>query len=184
MTLYSPAYPNAWTQIVLGTMSIQSVGYGAQECNAGTVGGAAWPAANLVIYTPFWVAEPTTVTKVWWNVVAVAGNIDLGIYDSAGTLLASAGTTVVAGANTLQTVDITDITLARGNYYFGMVADTVTTLSLGRVAPAAGICQALGLLEQTSVTLPLATNASPATFAKYTRAYIPDCGLLGFRTAL
>ena len=145
-------------------------------------GVTAVPAANLVMYVPFWLPGPTLVTKLYWSAGAVAGNADLGIYDAVGTLMASTGTTVVGNANNIQLLDITDTTLARGNYYFGFVADTVVTLTILCVQPAAGIAQSLGCLEQASVTLPLATNASPATFAVYTRAYIPHVGLQGFRT--
>ena len=94
----------------------------------------------------------------------------------------SAGSTLAAGSNNIHVLEITDTVLARGAYYMALVADTTTTLTIGRISPAAGIAQSLGLLEQASVTLPLATNASPATFAKYTRASIPYLGVQGYRT--
>ena len=56
----------------------------------------------------------------------------------------------------------------------------MTTRAVRRVVPVAGICQGLGLLQQASVTLPLATNASPATFAACTTAWIPLFGLRGY----
>lgn len=141
-------------------------------------------AANVVVYIPFFVREAITITKLWWpNGAAVAGNIDVGVYNDAGTLQISTGTTVVAGISQVQTVDVTDTTIARGRYYLAIVSDTSgVTQKVMAVLPAAGIAQSLGLLEQAAVTLPLATNASPATFAKYTRAFIPVVGLMATRT--
>lgn len=147
-----------------------------------TPGAAAWPTASTVIFVPFWIPEPVTFTKMFMNIGAAAGNVDAGIYSEDGTRNISIGTTAAAGSSTLQVFDITDTTLARGRYYMALVADTVTTLTIFRTNPAAGVCQALGLLQQAGVTLPLSTNASPATFAKYTQAYIPQFGVQGYRT--
>lgn len=184
MALYTPRGSDSWSRVVLSSLSLQSVGLEGIMVTGGGTGAAAWPAANLVIYVPFWLSEPLTVTKLWLAIGAPAGTIDVGIYDSVGNLLVSAGSTTVTASAALQVMDVTDTTLNRGNYYFGTVASTVTTLTIERYTPAAGICQAFGLLEQTSAAPPLATNASPATFAKYTRANIPRVGLLANRTAL
>lgn len=172
-------------QIVILPLSAQSIGpllWTMGQVTSSTPGAAAWPASGLVIYIPFWVPEPMLVTKMMWVNGANAGNVDLGIYAEDGTLLVSSGSIAPAGGAIVQVTDVADTLLARGRYYMAMVADTVTTLTLGRYAPAAGLCQAMGLLEQASVTLPLSTGASPATFAKYTRAYVPMFGLQGYRT--
>ena len=140
--------------------------------------------ANLVVYVPFWVPESVTFTKMFWvNGTAVAGNYDVGIYTTDGTRLVSMGSTAAAGISQIQTVNITDTTVARGTYYMAIVSDTSgTTQKILAALPAAGIPQALGLLQQASVTLPLSTNASPATFAKYTSAFVPLFGVQGYRT--
>jgi hypothetical protein len=143
------------------------------------VGNAAVPAANVVMYVPFVTNSPLTVTRLWWWVSAAAGNIDLGIFDDAGLKLVSTGTTLVAGSSVIQSVDVTDTVIPKGSYYFGLVASTVTTLTISRFDPAAGIAQGLGCLEQTLGGLPLPSNA---TFAKYTRAYVPTCGLVAYRS--
>jgi hypothetical protein len=72
--------------------------------------------------------------------------------------------------------------LSRGVYYVALVFSSTSSAVSISWTPAAGILQSLGLLEQASVTLPLATNASPATFAKFTRAVLPFCGVQGYRT--
>lgn len=143
---------------------------------------AVWPAAGLVIYVPFVVPEPMLVTKLWYSPGVASGNIDLAINDESGNILVSAGTTAAAGSATVTPIDVTDTVIQRGRYYMAMVADTGATLTINRAAPAAGILQSFGLLQQASVTLPLSTGASPATFAKYTQAYVPLFGLQGYRT--
>lgn len=145
-----------------------------------TTSSAAFSAANMVVYVPFVIPKPVTVTHLFWgNGAGVAGNLDAGIYATDGTLLTSAGTTAQSGTNRPQNVNITDLVLDRGCYYMALVVSTLTTLTVHRVAPAAGICQSMGLLQQdiSGTGLPLATNASPATFAKYTQAIIPWFGL-------
>lgn len=181
MPLY-PAPQYRLSSIDINPLSPEMLGNSLPGLNGDSVAAAAWPAANVVIYTPFLVVAPAIVTKLWWMNGAVAGNADAGVYDAAGTLLVSCGSTVVAGANVLQVADVADTALARGLYYFGMVVDTVTTLTINRLPPAAEIAQALGCLEQAGVTLPLSSGASPATFAKMTRAYIPFAGVQLTRT--
>lgn len=182
MLHYHPLPAQRPGEVVVSPWSMQSIGVPMYTGGSLTIAAAAWPAIGLVIYVPFSVPEPVLVTKLWWGVGAAAGNLDCGLYQEDGTLIVSTGTTAAAGSAAVQSVDITDTLLARGAYYMALVADTTTTLTIERSAPAAGILQSYGLLEQASVTLPLATNASPATFAKYTRAYVPLFGLQGYRT--
>jgi hypothetical protein len=182
--IYSPPLL-ARSDFLIGPLSSQSIGtaiWNMGQVTISTPGAAAWPTASMVLYTPFWVPESVTINRLLWVNGAVAGNVDVGVYAEDGTLLVSAGSTAISGANVIQSVDVTDTGLRRGRYYTAMVADTVTTLTIGCYNPAAGICQAVGMLQQASVTLPLSTNASPATFAKYTQAYIPMLFVLGHRT--
>lgn len=182
MLAYQPPALYRPGEITITPWSQQSIGTGLYQCALTGGGTSAWPAAGLVVYVPFTVPEPFTITKLVWGIGAAAGNLDAGVYAEGGTLLVSAGSTAAAGTNAQQVVDVTDTTVARGRYYMALVADTVTTLTVYRAAPAAGIAQSFGLLEQASVTLPLSTGASPATFAQYTRAFIPYFGVQGYRT--
>jgi hypothetical protein len=169
-------------EVIINPWSYQSLGTALRATAQTGPSATAWPAANLVIFVPFWIPESVTFTKMFMGIGAAAGNVDLGIYGEDQTRKVSIGTTVAAGSSTLQLFDIADTTLPRGRYYMALVADTVTTLTIHNKAPAIGICQSLGLLEQASITLPLSTGASPATFAKYTRAYVPLVGVQGYRT--
>ena len=170
-------------EIVITPYSLQSIGVTMLVGGGGGAASANWIAANVVIFIPFRVIEAITITKLFWsNGAAVAGNLDAGIYDTSSNLLVSTGTTAQAGTTNAQVVDVTDTTIGRGVYYMALVSDTSgATQKINSVAPAAGLCQSYGLLEQAGVTLPLATNASPATFAKYTRAFIPYFGLQAYR---
>lgn len=142
-----------------------------------------WIAANVAIYVPFWTPEPITVTSMWWqNGAAVAGHIDVGVYDEAGNALVTKGSTSQAGTSTMQTVDVTDTVIARGNYYMAMSSDTSgATQKVQAALPILQHPQAFGFLEQTSAfALPTGT----ATFAKYTRAFWPIFGLVANRGVL
>lgn len=176
--LYGPP-PRGPIDAILSPWSYNSLGTQLFVASYEASSTGTWPAAGLLILVPFWIPSPVTVTKVWWSVGgAAAGDIDVGVYDEAANLLVSAGTTAAAGLNTIQSADVTDTVLQRGRYYMGMCASSAT-MSVGRAAPAqAGVLQSWGCLEQTGITLPLSSGANPATFAKYTRTYIPQFGLV------
>lgn len=167
--------------ITITPWSHQSIGTELFTSNNTNPAPVAWLAAGLTEFVPFVVPEAMVITKLLMGIGVAAGNIDIGIFDEAGNLLVGAGTTLVTAASNLQVADVTDTKIERGRYYMAGVADTVTTLTIFRVAPAAGICQSFGLLEQAGITLPLSTGANPATFAKYTRAHVPLVGLQGYR---
>jgi len=164
--------------------SYQSLGVPLRLCAQESPASQNYIGVGTVVYVPFWISESVTFTKMFWvNGAAVAGNLDVGIYGTDGTLLVSKGSTGQVGVSQLQAVDITDTTLYRGTYYMAIVSDTSgVTQKILAVLPSAGIPQSLGLLQQASVTLPLSTGASPATFAKYASAFIPMFGVQGYKT--
>ena len=140
-----------------------------------------WPLANLAIYVPIHIVEAFTIVEVAWeNGTGTGGNVDLGIYDETGARLASLGSTDDGAASTLITSTTwTDYTITSpGLYYLAMSHST--TANIFGWAPVAGLCQALGIMEQQSA-LPLPATA---TFAATTRAFIPDCMFLARSTAL
>lgn len=172
----APAVISPWSPCSIGTPLFAM----AQASASG-----ATVAANMVMFVPFWIPRPATITKLWWaNGSGVAGNVDVGVYQPDGTLVISAGTTAQSGASAIQSVNVTDTAIARGLYYMALVGSTVTTQTFQRAAPAAALCQAFGILQQdiSGTGLPLATNASPATFAKCTTAWVPLFGVQFDRT--
>jgi hypothetical protein len=171
-------------EVCITPWSYQSLGV--QFRNTATTGpsGQNYITASLVIYVPFWIPEAVTFTKMFVvNGSAVTGAYDVGIYATDGTRLVSSGSISAAGTSQLQPVDITDTTCARGTYYMAIVSDTSAIgQKIVAATPVAGILQSLGMLQQASVTIPLSTNASPATFAKYASAFVPLFGVQGYRT--
>lgn len=141
-----------------------------------------WIAVNVAVFIPFWITEAVVATKMYWqNGAAVAGNIDVGIYDEAGNALVTKGNTLQAGISNIQTVDITDTVLSRGNYYMAMSSDTSGVTQKVVASTQGALAEiAFGFLEQATAN-PLPTPT--ATFAKYTRNFWPIFGIY-FRTAV
>jgi hypothetical protein len=180
---YVPAAGGRTSPVVINPWSDQSIGAALQTTGQGSAGLQNYIAANVGVFVPFVIYEAVTFTKLGvMNADAVAGNIDLGLFQEDGTLIVAAGTTAQSGVSAQQTVDITDTSLARGRYYLGITGDTggVTQKVYG-VVPVAGIAQALGLLEDSSCAPPFSTSANPATFVAYSRAFIPLIMAQGFR---
>jgi hypothetical protein len=128
---------------------------------------AAYPTADLAIYTPVLVMVRVVVLKLFVAVASASGNLDVGLYDAAGIRLVSSGTTAAAVP---FTPDVTDTTIGPGLYYLAVVADN-TTVTITRDSDAAPVCAATGLLtEQLGAggTLPAtATWVVPQTLAYY-----------------
>lgn len=145
------------------------------------VASTAYPAANLALYIPFCIAAPMNVRAVYWgNGTTVGGNIDVGIYNEDATKVVSLGSTARgAVSSTVTTTGLTDTIVGAGRYYMGFLLDS--TANMQAFAPAAGLCESMGILEQAvgGATLP-----SPATFAVTTRAYIPVFGIYAQTLAL
>jgi hypothetical protein len=170
--------------VVVTPWSTQSLIVALTRTGQSGTGSNNYPAANVGVFIPFVFPEPCTVTRLFWvNGSAVAGNLDAGVFAEDGTLLLSTGTTAQSGTSTPQSVDVTDTRFDRGRYYLGLTSDTSdVTQKLTSVVPAAGIAQALGLLEDAACAPPFSTSANPATFAAYSRAFIPVVGLTAYRT--
>lgn len=134
-----------------------------------------YPAANVSLFLPFGVAEPITVVKLWVaNGTAVAGNIDLGIFNPDGTMVVGKGSTAQATTNDIQELDITDTVLQRGRYYLGITSNTsgATQKMQSFTFGAAGALSAMGVL-QINAGPPLASG----TFLTCTQLVVPYFGL-------
>lgn len=74
----------------------------------------------------FQINSPVVATKIFFPVGNSSdGNVDVGIYDMNGIRLVSSGSTAMAVANTLQTIDITDTKLQPGRYFAAFQGDSV-----------------------------------------------------------
>lgn len=126
---------------------------------------AAWPAANRAIFYPFLLHVPTVLTKLWClNGNTVSGNLDIGIYDVAGTKLVSTGSTAQSGTSALQTVTITALPLAPGTYYMAMAMDNTTGTLYRITTPTVNLAIGLGWFQQATA-FPLPATFTPASLA-------------------
>ena len=149
------------------TFSEESIGYSSSLMVwlRDSTSSSTWASANLAFFIPFRVLSLVVVNRLFvMNGTTVSGNIDVGIYSVDGVRLVSSGSTAQAGTNSLQSFDVSDITLIPGLYYFGLALDNTTgttfSIQLGQITSKFS-----GLLQQTSAfPLPAtATFASPIT---------------------
>lgn len=131
---------------------------------------ATWIAANRAIFIPFYLSEAKTIDKIHVpNGSAVSGNLDAGIYDSAGNKVVAKGSTAQAGTNTGQVVDLSNTALsAKTLYYAGLVLDNATG-TVFRISAAPSV---LGVIGVKQVASAFALPAS-VTYAAPASAFVP-----------
>lgn len=137
----------------------------------GAAGSLTWT-PDLAFFYPFLLTDWAVAKQLLFFVGSVSsGNIDMGIYTSQGNRIVSAGSTAMGTTNTVQELNITDTTLAPGEYALGVVCDD-----------GSGSCQRTSfadedanasfyLLEQQDVTS--ATLPATATWSVTTVATVP-----------
>lgn len=133
-----------------------------------------WPSADLAIYVPIVIRYPFTVKVLWWaNGGTTNGNVDCGIYSSAGSKLTSTGTTAQAGNNAIQSAAPSggDYLLAIGTYYLGLALSSGTG-QVQRATPGINGMIMWGCAQEASATT-LPTTMTPATIAQ---DYLPLFG--------
>lgn len=135
---------------------------------------AAWSTANRAIMIPFRLFKPATAYKMGvMNGSVVSGNFDMGIYDVAGTLLRSTGSTLQSGTNVLQEAPLsTPVTLGAGMFYMAIAIDN-NIAQLLRRSHNNDICHAMGMYQDASA-FPLPSTIG---FDATTGAYIPLIGV-------
>lgn len=160
-----------WSQVSIGPASVSQGG----TALGGTLASTVFPAANDALFIPFQLSESVTVKRVGWaNGATVSGNVDMGVYDLAGTRIFSTGSTAQSGVSGIQVVDITDVVIGPGNFYMALACDNITaTFARGTVGSLARLRMFCGVLKQaTAFALPAA-----ATFATPTDDYVPVMAL-------
>jgi len=130
------------------------------------------PVANLAYIFPFSVSDPYPVANGFVvNGTAVAGNVDVGIYDTAGNRLISSGATAQSGTSTIQLLPMS-YTLAPGLYYCAFSASSGSANFLRW--PASSVWFRIAGHFQQSTAHPLPATA---TFAAAAQNDIPIFGL-------
>lgn len=153
--------------LVIGPGSYEAMGSGICMLGTGGPGSQTWPVANMALLYPFSVSKPITAVKMWVvNGSVAAGNLDLGIYNAAGTLLVSKGSTAQSGTTAIQIVDTTDLNLAPGvQYYMACAMDGVTATTRAVNVATAARYAALGMAQVAS-NFPLVTGITLALMAQ------------------
>jgi hypothetical protein len=147
--------------VVASTYSAGGMG-GAFGGTIGLGSSGAFIAANRAMYQPFRLTRSFLVQVLGiLNGGTVSGNIDVGIYDVAGTRLVSSGSTPQAGTSAVQSFNVTDTWIGPGLFYHAVAMDNATG-QLSRVGPTTNVNIALGLAQEASA-FPLPANA---TFAQ------------------
>lgn len=156
--------------ITIHTFSPWSVG---SYFPGATLASATWPSGSRAFYIPFRLPFPFVITQAFWeNGAAVSGNVDIGIYDAAGTRLRSSGSIAQVNVSVIQSVDLTDLTIDGGVFYLALAVDNTTGTML---RSGAANMPATGMASQNAA-FPLPATA---TFAAMANAYLPLCGVTG-----
>lgn len=132
---------------------------------------------GVAVFIPLYLPEPVYVTEGWWqNGAAVAGNLDVGVYDEGGNRLCSTGNTGQVTISVVQSAAMTTPTwIGRGTYYLAMSSDTsgITQKVQAATTSNQALLGSMGLLEASSAN-PL---PSTVTYLKYARAFWPLFGI-------
>ena len=148
--------------------------------NFGAPASAAWASANAAVFVPFRIGAPMIVQKLAWaNGATLGGNVDIGIYDEAGTRIVSSGSIAQSGTNNLQEADITDTYLLPGLYFLAVACNSGTATLLIFTAASTQVPRMVGVLAQASA-FPLPAVASLGTVSS---AQVPLAAAFG-RTTL
>lgn len=139
--------------------------------------------AGLAVYVPFVIPVASTVYE-WWvytGTLTTAHNLDYGIYNADFTKIQSLGST--AGGTVASTINNTatwtDLVLLPGVYYMAFCDDS--TRNFLTSSDAAGVYQAVGIMEQTGLS---STLPDPMVPVVYTRAFLPHFGINMWTTAV
>lgn len=130
--------------------------------------------ANVATMTPFVIAHPFLVRKVFWanGSTATTDNIDVGVYSDQFKLIVSGGGTLASGSNATQEVDVTDTLLQPGVYYLAFVQNGTTMTPILSNLSIAGY-RGLGCARMTSA-YPLPSTFTPSAI---TVTRLPLCGI-------
>lgn len=116
--------------------------------------------ANQAYYIPLRVPFPVSISQAYvWNGATITSNFDIGVYTTAGTKLASIGSTAQSGASAVQKVAFS-LVLAASEYLLAFAADTNTGLYGNVLLAATSGTYPIGFRQEASA-FPLPATATP-----------------------
>jgi hypothetical protein len=128
----------------LGAAQPRDHGLLAWTADPATVSAGSIAISGTIYLAAVYVPRAGAVTKIWWNitnaaVTPTAGQNEVGLYDSAGTRLASANVdSATTGTGNISTT-ISSTTLSPGFYWIAFVFHAATLPTLARSTVVAGI---------------------------------------------
>ena len=133
--------------------------------------------ATRTLYVPFAISESLTVAQVfWYNGATVGGGreVDCGVMNESGVRQLSSTSTVTAGANAIQSVDINpDVTLAAGRYYLALSDNATAATFFVWLIGGSQQGKLFGLAQES-------TNPIPATATMVTYVLGTNLPVFGF----
>lgn len=121
---YMIANPGA--QAMMNPKLISSIANCAKGFNAAGTNSSPTRTANAGYFFPIYVEKQIALTRLWvFNGSAVSGNLDIALYNSAGTRVVSTGSTAQSGTSSVQKVTVS-YTLDPGFYWIGVALDNAT----------------------------------------------------------
>lgn len=157
------------TSLVVSHLGFEGLGYD-RSSGGGTGSGSV--SANLALYVPIELLQPSTfLSAMWCNGATLAGNVELGVYTDDWSLITSTGAVAQAGASTAQRASMTSFTLRPGRYYIAFVSSSATATFIGHSVQQSRWSM-LGVSQEVSA-MPLPATATPSIV---TSAFVPQFG--------
>lgn len=142
----------------------------------------AWPTAKLVTYIPIVIEYPFRVQTIFWqNGTTPVGNIEVGVYDEAGTRRGTSGSAAAGTTAAIQTATPTAFTLQPARYYIAVTCDNVGgsyTLSGFSSAPGLGAVGSLGVMSETTGSFGLTDPWGTTAVFLPAAEQIPNVGIV------
>jgi hypothetical protein len=161
--------------VVIGTWSYEALGYNLSvgATNFASTTHPAVATTQAVAWT-LRLSDYFLVRRVWWvnGATASTDSADVGVYDIDGQLLVSNGGTAISGANSVQSVTVTDTLLPPGRYLVAHSQNGVTATTVA-AALAVPLARAAGVWQMTSA-YPLPSTWTSGALAS---AYVPLFGI-------
>lgn len=124
-----------------------------------------WTAANRAHYTPLSIPERFTISRFFaLNGNVNSGNINMGLYTAAGTLLVSTGSTLQSGVIAIQFIDIANVSFPPGDYYLALLASNTAAQFHATAVNNQYELRMMGMLQEDVGSINLPATMTPVSY--------------------
>lgn len=124
-----------------------------------------WPAANRAHYTPLSIPERFTISRFFvLNGTVNSGNINMGLYTAAGTLLVSTGSTLQSGITAIQFINIANVSFPPGDYYLALLASSTAARFHATGVNNQYELRMMGMLQEDVGSINLPATMTPVSY--------------------